>query len=218
LGNYRQNRTTWDFASLRQRFHNLQWDFNYTYSHSLDNASGLQTSTTLQARLSENALRPNDKLRQLRLRHPPHGQRQTPSINSIGPRQALRRQHEPRVWMRYRRLAACRIFRWKHRPADGQPYDTGQWSDQLEVQSNVTMVGHVKTCPSVATRTTHRSFWVRYRCRVSELFGPRIRARPGRRNILRAPGYVNLDMGLSKIFEMPGARNNNWHFGGKCST
>src|SRR6266568_8658049 len=36
-------------ASLRQRFHNLQWDFNYTYSHSLDNASGL-----------ENAIRPND--------------------------------------------------------------------------------------------------------------------------------------------------------------
>jgi hypothetical protein len=37
-------------ASLRQRIHNLPWDFNYTYSHSLHNASGLQAdpnNTTL---------------------------------------------------------------------------------------------------------------------------------------------------------------------------
>jgi len=47
-------------ASLRQRFHDLQWDFNYTYSHSLDNASGLQTSTTYGGAFIENAIRPND--------------------------------------------------------------------------------------------------------------------------------------------------------------
>ncbi|OLD79475.1 MAG: hypothetical protein AUF67_16010 [Acidobacteria bacterium 13_1_20CM_58_21] len=47
-------------ASLRQRIHNLQWDFNYTYSHSLDNASGLQTSTTYGGAFIENAIRPND--------------------------------------------------------------------------------------------------------------------------------------------------------------
>ncbi|HYK88102.1 MAG TPA: TonB-dependent receptor, partial [Acidobacteriota bacterium] len=31
-------------ASLRQRFGSVQWDFNYTFSHSLDNASGLQNA------------------------------------------------------------------------------------------------------------------------------------------------------------------------------
>src|SRR5262249_17663973 len=53
-------------ASLRQRIHNLQWDFNYTYSHSLDNASGLQTDTLPNGLLYGtpsfilNAIRPND--------------------------------------------------------------------------------------------------------------------------------------------------------------
>src|SRR4029077_401146 len=51
-------------ASLRQRIHNLQWDFNYTYSHSLDNASGLQAdpnNTNLYgSSFILNAIRPND--------------------------------------------------------------------------------------------------------------------------------------------------------------
>jgi len=51
-------------ASLRQRLHNLQWDFNYTYSHSLDNASGLQWDPTTTALYGSsfilNGIRPDD--------------------------------------------------------------------------------------------------------------------------------------------------------------
>jgi len=53
-------------ASLRQRLHNLQWDFNYSYSHSMDNASGLQTDTLTNGLVYGtgsfilNAIRPDD--------------------------------------------------------------------------------------------------------------------------------------------------------------
>ena len=46
--------------SLRQRFGNdLSFDFNYTFSHSLDNASGLQASTAYAAAFIVNALEPD---------------------------------------------------------------------------------------------------------------------------------------------------------------
>ena len=47
IGNSNYNGLT---VSVRQRFHtNLLWDFNYTYSHSLDDASGLQTAGSYSA-------------------------------------------------------------------------------------------------------------------------------------------------------------------------
>src|ERR1051325_5557347 len=46
--------------SLRQRFHDdLLFDFNYTLGHSLDNASGLQNSTSYGAAFIINALNPD---------------------------------------------------------------------------------------------------------------------------------------------------------------
>ena len=46
--------------SLRQRLRDdLTFDFNYTYGHSLDNASGLQNSTSFGAAFIVNALTPD---------------------------------------------------------------------------------------------------------------------------------------------------------------
>jgi hypothetical protein len=46
--------------SLRQRFGNdLYFDVNYSYGHSLDNASGLQASTAYATAFIVNALDPN---------------------------------------------------------------------------------------------------------------------------------------------------------------
>jgi hypothetical protein len=46
--------------SLRQRFGGMTWDFNYTFSKSLDDASGVQTSGVFGQAFILNALRPED--------------------------------------------------------------------------------------------------------------------------------------------------------------
>ena len=104
-------------ASLRQRFHDLQWDFNYTYSHSLDNASGLQTSTTYGGAFILNGIRPNDNYCQLRLRSPAHHQRECHLSAAVRPGEAFRKQYEPRPRRRGRRLATFRHIPVEYRAA-----------------------------------------------------------------------------------------------------
>lgn len=190
-------------ASLRQRFHNLQWDFNYTYSHSLDNASGLQTSTTYASAFIENALRPNDNYANsdFDIRH-------MVNANAIYQLPIGRGKHFGSNMNRGLdaiiggwQLAG--IFRWNTGLPNGQPYDTGQWSTNWEVQSNVTMVGHVKTCPSRGDANNAPKLFGCDTVAAYQSYRPSYPGETGQRNILRAPGYVNLDMGLSKIFTMP---------------
>ena len=46
--------------SIRQRLRTLTWDFNYTFSKSIDDASGLQTSGVFGTAFITNALRQRD--------------------------------------------------------------------------------------------------------------------------------------------------------------
>ena len=64
--------------SIRQRLsHDIQFDFNYTFSHSLDNASGLQNSTALQlGGIHSQCARSTVELCQFGFRRAPHRQRQ----------------------------------------------------------------------------------------------------------------------------------------------
>src|SRR5205807_523909 len=60
--------------SVRQRYRSLSWDFNYTFSHSLDDASGLQNSDSYGgASFILNPIRHqrqlNDGSQAVRLRH-----------------------------------------------------------------------------------------------------------------------------------------------------
>lgn len=190
-------------ASLRQRFHNLQWDFNYTYSHSLDNASGLQTSGTYSSAFIENAIRPNDNYANsdFDIRH-------MINANAIYQLPIGRGKHFGSNMNRGLdaiiggwQLAG--IFRWNTGLPNGQPYDTGQWSTNWEVQSNVTMVGHVKTCPTRGDANNAPKLFGCDTVAAYQSYRPSYPGETGQRNILRAPGYINLDMGLSKIFTMP---------------
>src|SRR5206468_1538891 len=47
-------------VSVRQRMKGLTWDLNYTYSKSMDDASGLQTGGTFGSAFILNALRQQD--------------------------------------------------------------------------------------------------------------------------------------------------------------
>jgi hypothetical protein len=190
-------------ASMRQRFHSLQWDFNYTYSHSLDNASGLQTSTTYGSAFILNALRPNDNYANsdFDLRHQINANAIYQLPLGRGKRFGSNMNRGLDALIGGWQISG--IYRWNTGLPNGQPYDTGQWSTNWEVQSNVTQVTPVKTCP---TRGDANSAPKLFGCDVVaayQSYRPSYPGETGQRNILREPGYVSLDMGLSKIFTMP---------------
>jgi hypothetical protein len=194
-------------ASLRQRIHNLQWDFNYTYSHSLDNASGLQAdpaNTQLYgSSFILNAIRPNDNYANsdFDLRH-------IINANAIYQLPFGRGRHFGSSMSRgldalIGGWQISGIYRWNTGLPNGQPYDTGQWSTNWEVQSNVTQVVPVKTC---ATRGDANNAPKLFGCdtvAAYQSYRPSYPGETGQRNVLRAPGYVSMDMGLSKAFTMP---------------
>jgi len=190
-------------ASLRQRFHDLQWDFNYTYSHSLDNASGLQTSTTYGGAFIENAIRPNDNYASsdFDIRHQINANviYQLPIGRGKRFGGSMNRGLDALIggWQ------ISGIYRWNTGLPNGQPYDTGQWSTNWEVQSNVTMVGHIPTCPTRGDANNAPKLFGCDTVAAYQSYRPSYPGETGQRNVLREPGYVNLDMGLSKIFTMP---------------
>jgi hypothetical protein len=196
-------------ASLRQRLHNLQWDFNYTYSHSLDNASGLQTDALTNGLLYGsgsfilNAIRPNDNYANsdFDLRHIinanaiyqlPFGRGRRFGSNMSRGLDAL-----IGGWQ------ITGIYRWNTGLPNGQPYDTGQWSTNWEVQSNVTQVTPVKTCPTRGDANNAPKLFGCDTVAAYQSYRPSYPGETGQRSILRAPGYVALDMGVSKSFTMP---------------
>lgn len=191
-------------ASLRQRHKDLQWDFNYTYSHSLDNASGLQNTTTLYgASFIENAIRPNDNYANsdFDLRHIINANAIYQLPLGRGKRFGGNMSRGLDSLVGGWQLSG--IYRWNTGLPNGQPYDTGAWAANWEVQSNTTQVIPVKTCPTRGDANTPPKL---FGCDVVAAYQSYRSAYPGetgQRNVLREPGYVALDMGLSKVFTMP---------------
>ena len=95
------------------------------------------------------------------------------------------------------------IYRWNTGLPNGQPYDTGQWSTNWEVQSNVTQVTAVKTCPTRGDANGAPKLFGCDTVAAYQSYWPSYPGETGQRNILRAPGYVVPDMGLSESFTMP---------------
>ncbi len=190
--------------SLRQRLReDVTFDFNYTYGHSLDNASGLQNSTSYGTAFIVNALFPDDNYASADFdaRHIinanwvvglPVGRGKRFLGNSSGfVEQALG------GWQ------TTGIFRWNSGlPVTAAPFDCCVWATNWNVQSNGVRVRPVESSPTRnGTNGTPNLFSdpvAAYRSWRS--------ARPGEvgdRNVLRGPGYIALDMGLYKSFKMP---------------
>ena len=186
--------------SLRQRLReDLTFDFNYTYSHSLDNASGLQNSTSYGTAFIVNALFPdqNYATSDFDSRHIinanwvvglPFGRGKKFLSNSNKVADAL--------------LGGWQytgIFRWNSGLPILTPNDCCVWATNWNVQSNGVRVQPLQSTPTATgspnvfsdPEAAYRSFRL---------------ARPGEvgdRNVLRAPGYISLDGGLYKTFKLP---------------
>jgi hypothetical protein len=206
VGNSNYNALTF---SYRQRLSSLTMDFNYTWSHSLDDASGLQTETGFGNQQTNGAFIPNS-LRQgdnyansdFDIRH---------NINAdvvwqlpFGKGKAFMGNAGQISDAILGGWQLSSIFRWNTGlPTGVSPTDQAQWATNWDVQSNSTPVVPIHTCPNKPANAAPKLFGS---CGVDKVYQSFRNAYPGEtgpRNYLRYPGYIDLDLGLSKSWKMP---------------
>ena len=197
--------------TLRQRFKDqLSFDFNYTLSKSLDNASGLQSSLAYDTAFVLNSLRPNDNrsVSDFDIRHIinanavwqlPIGRGKRFLSGMSGPANAILGD-----WQ------VSTIFRWNSGLPAPNIFDASQWATNWNVQSNGVRISPIQTTPTRGGISDPNLF-----SDPVAAFRSFRNARPGEtgdRNVLRQPGFVTLDMGLAKSFQMPWSENHKLQF------
>jgi hypothetical protein len=189
------------FALRRQMAGGFAFDLNYTWGHSLDIASGAQnTSATgnygsplIYNPYDLNANRGNSNFD---IRHNINfnglyelpvgkGKRFLAGMNSVG--QAILGG-----W------STTGIFRWDSGLPSGQPFDSSQWATNWNSQSNGVAIRPLKATP---TRTGDPNLF----SDPTYAYQSYRNANPGEygdRNVLRYPSLFNIDLGLSKGFQI----------------
>ena len=189
--------------SLRQRLRDdVTFDFNYTYGHSFDSVSGLQNSTSYGTEFIVNALTPNANYASsdFDARHIinanwvvglPFGRGKRFFGSAGGVAEQV-----------FGGWQTTGIFRWNSGLPIQTPFDCCVWATNWNVQSNGVRVSPIASSPTAngpnGTPNVFSDPVAAYRSFR--------RARPGEvgdRNVLRAPGYIALDMGLYKSFKLP---------------
>ena len=189
--------------SLRQRFGNdLSFDFNYTFSHSLDNASGLQASTAYATAFIVNALEPdqNYATSDFDAKH---------IINAnwvvglpFGRGKRFMSNSNKFVDGVFGGWDLTGIFRWNSGLPIQTPFDGSRWATNWNVQSNGVRVRPIATNPSRGAAVNQPNVFADPRSALAAFRN----ARPGEvgdRNVLRGDSYVSLDAGLYKTFKLP---------------
>ncbi len=182
-------------ASIRQRFGGLQWDFNYTFSHSLDNASGLQNAASYGAgAFIFNSIRPNDFYANsgFDIRH-------LINVNSIYQIPVGRSRLIGRDMNRVLDAIAggwqmSGIFRWNSGLPVSAPADDTRWATNWQVQSFAVLTHPLDSC---VTSNPPKLFGCDTKAAYQSFRNP-YPGESGMRNVFRLPGYVDLDMGLNK--------------------
>jgi len=186
--------------SLRQRLReDVSFDFNYTYGHSLDNASGLQNSTSYGTAFIVNSLDPdgNYATSDFDARH---------IINAnwvvglpLGRGKRFLSNSSGIVDKVLGGWTTTGIFRWNSGlPITAAPFDCCVWATNWNVQSNGVRVRPIQSSPTKAGQPNLFSDpLAAYRS-----FRPARPGEAGDRNVLRAPGYISLDAGLYKSFKI----------------
>src|SRR5882724_7105862 len=203
VGHSRYNAGT---LSIRERLGStLTMDFNYTLSHSLDDASGLQTGGGFGGLFILNPLRQHDNYgnSDFDIRH-------LVNANAIWELPFRRGQHFLRSANRWVDAAVggwrmTGIARWNSGLPISTPFDDARWATNWNVQSNTVRIKPFKSCPDRGGPGAPKLFG----CDPNGIYQSLRNARPGEtgeRNTLRLPGYVALDMGIAKKFKLPWGR------------
>jgi hypothetical protein len=198
-------------ATLRKRFQeNLTFDVNYTWSKSMDNASGRQDEWYYRtSALILNPLDPekNFSLSDFDVQHIvnsnwiwrlPVGKGQRYGQNFSGLAQAFLGGWE-----------LDGIFRWNSGRPQESPWET-RWSTNFNIPSWGIRTRDPEPQPS--KEGDHPNFW-RDPLHAYNSYRDLKAGEMGDRNVLRMTDYVALDLGIRKAFEMPYAEGHRLTFG-----
>ncbi|HYE15136.1 MAG TPA: hypothetical protein VD968_11890, partial [Pyrinomonadaceae bacterium] len=194
--------------SLRHRFRNdVAFDFNYTLSHSLDSASGLQASGAYASAFIVNALDPDQNYSNsdFDVRH---------VINAnwlvalpLGRNRWIGHDMPRALDAAIGGWQLTGIFRWNSGLPTGEPFQADRWATNWNVQSNM-----VRVCAANASVTRNgpdgSPNLFSNRDAVFRCFREPRAGEVGDRNILRGDPYISLDLGLTKNFRMPWEGHN----------
>lgn len=187
--------------TLRKRLsHGLSFDFNYTYSHSIDTSSGLERSGAfgggafIQNPLDLDANRGSSDFD---IRH-------LINANFIA---ELPFGQGRKLWNNVGSLGNALIggwtltgiFRYNTGLPAPSPFDQGRWATNWNLSSNGVAIRPIKESP---TRKGDPNLF----SDVTAAYQSYRLSRPGEfgeRNILRYPSYIVFDMGLYKSFNLP---------------
>ena len=196
-------------VSMRTRLKSLLLDFNYTWSHSLDDASGLQVeggygNNQNNGAFIVNPIRQGDNYANsdFDVRH---------SINAdavwqlpFGKGRALLSNPHPALEAILGGWQLSSIFRWNTGLPTFSPFDNHRWATNWNVQANVTPTKHLSPCPSDPKVGPPKLFGA---CgdinAIYDSFRNTYPGETGPRNYLRLPGYIDVDLGLAKTWKMP---------------
>ena len=198
-------------VSLRQRLSALTFDFNYTWSHSLDDASGLQSETGFGNQQSNgafvvNPLRQHDNYASsdFDIRH---------NINAdvvwqlpFGKGQPLLNGTNRFANALFGGWQLSGIFRWNTGLPVFSPFDDGTWSTNWDISSGVTPLHPLTTCPSKPKDLSAPKLFGNCKGGVNAVYQSFRSSYPGEvgpRNYLRYPGYIDVDLGFGKTWRMP---------------
>lgn len=202
-------------VSVRQRLSSLTLDVNYSFSHSLDDSSGLQSdfgygSANNSGPFIENPIRQRDNYASsdFDIRH---------LINAsavwqmpFGKGRALMNTDNRAVQAVLGGWQISGIFRWNTGLPISSPFDDARWATNWNDQALVTPINPIHTCPSrIGTPLSAGGTGAPKlfgSCDIKAIYQNFRNAYPGEtgpRNYLRYPGYTNVDLGLGKTLTMP---------------
>jgi len=188
--------------SVTQRFtKDITFDFNYTYGNSLDNASGLQAAANYSsAALILNPLDPDSQYANsdFDIRH---------IINAnwlvglpFGHGKALLHNSGKVVNGILGGWQLTGIFRWNSGLPTGGPFGSNRWPTNWNISSYMVRTAPVQSDGSNNVNGVPNLFANPLATYLS--FRDARAGEAGDRNVLRLPGYIALDAGLSKTFHI----------------
>jgi hypothetical protein len=204
-------------VSLRQRLSNLTLDFNYSFSHSLDDSSGLQSDFSFGSNNNNGPFIENPIRQRSNYGSSDFDIRHLINISAVwqmpfGKGKSLLNTENRALNAIVGGWQLAGIFRWNTGLPTGSPFDDARWATNWNVQANVTPLTPIQTCQTrVGTSsadggTGAPKLFGGSGCDIKAIYQNFRNAYPGEtgpRNYLRLPGYSNVDLGLAKTFDMP---------------
>ena len=197
-------------ASYKIRTSSLTADFNYTWSHSLDDSSGLQTGVGYSGEsFILNPFRQHDMYS-----NSDFDSRHQINANAVW---GLPFGHERALFENAGKLANAIIGGWQltgiFRFNTGMPvgfyngttgvFDDARWATNWEVQSNAVRTADFNACPTRDPMGTPKLFGCNTVYAFQHFRNP-YPGETGERDVFRVPGYIVVDMGLGKTFHLSG--------------